>query len=88
MIAAHRGGIDTILIPEENQKDLAEIPQNVKRNLEIIPVGHMDEVLVNALALPDPAAFLREGDHEFDEIFEGPPPRTRGSDLTTPAGVN
>ena len=42
MIAAHRGGIDTILIPKENEKDLAEIPQNIKRDLVIIPVEHMD----------------------------------------------
>ena len=70
MIAAHRGGIETILIPKENEKDLAEIPQNVKRNLDIIPVEHMDEVLVNALAVADPSTFLREGDHEFEDIFD------------------
>jgi ATP-dependent Lon protease len=88
MIAAHRGGIDTILIPKENEKDLAEIPQNVKRNLEIIPVEHMDEVLVNALAVPDPSAFLREGDHEFEDIFDPPAHQAPVPELSTPAGVN
>ena len=88
MIAAHRGGIDTILIPKENEKDLAEIPQNVKRNLEIIPVEHMDEVLVNALAVPDPSAFLREGDHEFEDIFDTPAHQAPIPELSTPAGVN
>ncbi|MDH3520252.1 MAG: endopeptidase La, partial [Myxococcales bacterium] len=70
MIAALRGGIDTILIPKENEKDLVEIPSNVKRNLKIIPVEHMDEVLVAALALAEPQSFLREGAHDFDEILE------------------
>ena len=39
-----------MLIPQENEKDLQDIPDNVKRNLEIIPVGTVDEVLENALA--------------------------------------
>ena len=41
-----------MLIPEENRKDLAEIPANVKEGLEIIPVSHVDEVLARALAEP------------------------------------
>ena len=49
MIAAHRGGIDTLLIPKENEKDLVEIPANIKRNLTIILVEHMDDVLPVAL---------------------------------------
>jgi ATP-dependent Lon protease len=88
MIAAHRGGIDTILIPKENEKDLAEIPQNVKRILEIIPVEHMDEVLLNALAVPDPSTFLREGDHEFEDIFDTSTRQAPVPELSTPAGVN
>jgi ATP-dependent Lon protease len=55
LLAAHRGGIKTVLIPEENVKDLAEIPANVKNNLEIIPVKWIDQVLQNALeSLPKP----------------------------------
>ena len=42
----------TVLIPKENEKDLAEIPDNVKRGLEIVPVGHVDEVLSRALVTP------------------------------------
>jgi ATP-dependent Lon protease len=89
MIAANRGGIDTLLIPKENEKDLVEIPQSVKRNLRIIPVEDMDEVLVNALALPEPGAFLREGDHGFEDIFDTPAHQQAPvPELSTPAGVN
>ena len=49
LLAALRGGIKTVLIPEENVKDLAEIPANVKEGLEIVPVSHVDEVLAQAL---------------------------------------
>jgi ATP-dependent Lon protease len=49
LLAALRGGIKTVLIPEENRKDLAEIPDNVKEGLEIVPVSHVDEVLALAL---------------------------------------
>jgi ATP-dependent Lon protease len=49
LLAALRGGIKTVLIPEENEKDLAEIPDNVKQGLEIIPVSHVREVLKRAL---------------------------------------
>ena len=49
LLAAHRGGIATVLIPEENAKDLAEIPENVKNELEIIPVSDINEVLAHAL---------------------------------------
>jgi ATP-dependent Lon protease len=55
LLAAHRGGIKKVLIPEENAKDLAEISDNVKGGLEIVPVTHMDEVLKHALTRkPDP----------------------------------
>jgi ATP-dependent Lon protease len=49
LLAALRGGIETVLIPQENEKDLAEIPQNIKDGLKIIPVSHVDEVLRLAL---------------------------------------
>ncbi|RCS25859.1 endopeptidase La [Phyllobacterium salinisoli] len=55
LLAALRGGIKTVLIPEENAKDLAEIPDNVKNNLEIIPVSRAGEVLRHALVrMPEP----------------------------------
>ena len=49
LLAALRGGVKTVLIPEENAKDLPEIPDNVKEGLEIIPVGHVSDVLKHAL---------------------------------------
>jgi ATP-dependent Lon protease len=52
LLAALRGGLKTVLIPAENEKDLAEIPDNVKRGLKIIPVNTADEVLLHALAGP------------------------------------
>ncbi|MDP6643517.1 MAG: endopeptidase La [Rhodospirillales bacterium] len=50
LLAAMRGGIKTVLVPKENEKDLAEIPDNVKKALEIIPVTSVEEVLEHALA--------------------------------------
>src|SRR3546814_137757 len=52
LLAALRGGIKMVLIPAENEKDLAEIPTNVKEGLEIISVSHVDEVLARALTAP------------------------------------
>jgi len=49
LLAAHRGGIRVVLIPDENKKDLAEIPQNIKDSIEIKPVKWIDEVLQIAL---------------------------------------
>ncbi len=55
LLAALRGGVKTVLIPEDNAKDLAEIPDNVKSGLEIVPVARMDEVLKHALVRqPEP----------------------------------
>lgn len=50
LLAALRGGVKTVLIPQENEKDLADIPENVKSALTIIPVGNVDEVLKHALS--------------------------------------
>jgi ATP-dependent Lon protease len=52
LLAALRGGIKTVLIPRDNKKDLAEIPDNVKKGMAIIPVGTLDEVLAQALTKP------------------------------------
>ncbi|WP_224823482.1 endopeptidase La [Cognatishimia sp. MH4019] len=63
LLAALRGGIKTVLIPKDNEKDLPEIPDNVKDGLTIIPVGHVSEVLSHALTeVPDPI--------EWDEAAE------------------
>ena len=63
LLAALRGGIKTVLIPEENEKDLADIPDNVKDGLKIIPVKHVSEVLKEAL-VREPEAI------EWDEAAE------------------
>jgi ATP-dependent Lon protease len=89
MIAAHRGGIDTVIIPRENEKDLKEIPANILRDLHVSLVDHMDEVLARALAIDDPARLLHAGDHAIEEIYEVvPPPPVPESELPSPAGVN
>ena len=61
LLAAHRGGIKIVLIPEENTRDLTDIPKNIKQNLDIRPVRWIDEVLEVALQhmpqpLPEPKA--------------------------------
>ncbi|WP_445193245.1 endopeptidase La [Sphingomonas sp. Tas61C01] len=69
LLAALRGGIETVLIPQENEKDLAEIPQNIKDGLTIIPVNHVDEVL--RLALTEPLEAITWTD--ADELAALPP---------------
>jgi ATP-dependent Lon protease len=65
LLAALRGGIKTVFIPEENAKDLPEIPENVKAGLEIVPVAHVREVLARALVRqPQPV----EWDEEAEEL--------------------
>ena len=55
LLAAHRGGIKTVLIPEENAKDLVEINDSIKSELDVTPVSRMDEVLARALTRkPEP----------------------------------
>ena len=65
LLVAHRGGIGTVLIPKENEKDLVEIPENVKKGLEIIPVGTVDEVLSEAL-VREPVPI--EWDEDADKV--------------------
>ena len=55
LLAALRGGIKTVLIPEENVKDLADIPDTVKKGMEIIPVERMDDVVKHAFTTPPEA---------------------------------
>ena len=61
LLAALRGGITKVLIPAENEKDLAEIPANIREGLEIVPVAHVDEVLGHALASADRADRMDRG---------------------------
>jgi ATP-dependent Lon protease len=62
LLAALRGGIETVLIPKENEKDLTEIPQNIRDGLKIVPVTHVDEVLRLALTHPLEAIDWTEAD--------------------------
>ncbi len=63
LLAALRGGIKTVLIPQENEKDLAEIPTNIREGLEIVPVAHVDEVLARALiSVPEAITWTEEDD--------------------------
>jgi ATP-dependent Lon protease len=62
LLAALRGGIKTVLIPEENVKDLAELPANITSGLEIVPVAHVDAVLERALVTMPEAIEWTEAD--------------------------
>ncbi|WP_041550211.1 endopeptidase La [Novosphingobium aromaticivorans] len=74
LLAALRGGIKTVLIPEENRKDLAEIPTNIKEGLEIVPVSHVDEVLARALVTTPEAIEWTEA----DDLATQPAPTVAG----------
>ncbi len=73
-MAALRAGIKTVIIPDENAKDLTEIPDELKNALDILPVSRMDEVLKIAFTRPpQPIAWEEEGVAEAQVV----PPRTR-----------
>jgi ATP-dependent Lon protease len=81
LLAAHRGSISTVLIPLENEKDLAEIPKNIKDKLTIIPVKWIDEVLEHALThmpLPD------EKPQPPEAPAEKPAAEPKGDDVVRP----
>lgn len=72
LLAAHRGGIKIVLIPDENKRDLKEIPDNIKSDLEIIPVKWIDEVLAIALQrMPEPLSEELESDLKNDSDSGG-----------------
>ncbi|HEX7125653.1 MAG TPA: endopeptidase La [Thermodesulfobacteriota bacterium] len=58
VLAAHRGGIKTVLVPKENEKDIKEIPPAILKQVNLVLVDHMDEVLRRALVVPDPEKFF------------------------------
>jgi ATP-dependent Lon protease len=93
LLAAHRNKMRTVLVPRENEKDLKEVPQIVKDELRIVLVGHMDEVLREALRLDDPDSLFgkrkspvveyRESSEPSDEEPDSDvllPPQTTGDD--------
>ncbi|MBI2501235.1 MAG: endopeptidase La [Deltaproteobacteria bacterium] len=70
-LAAHRGGIKTIIIPKENEKDLEEIPKKILNDMNFILADHMDQVLKNALVLKDPEALFKT---KGEDVLLPPPP--------------
>ncbi|MDB4955375.1 MAG: ATP-dependent protease La [Myxococcales bacterium] len=75
ILAAHRAGVTTVLFPDDNQKDIKDVPEAVLAAMVVIPVKHMDEVLRHALAHPQPEEFLREPSLVVDwRIVETMPP--------------
>jgi ATP-dependent Lon protease len=78
LLAALRAGITTVFIPKENEKDLAEIPDNVKKHLKLVPVADVDEVIAQALVSP-PVAIEWE---EPAEPVAPPPPEQPAASLT------
>ena len=82
LLAAHRGGITTVLIPEENKKDLKEIPDNIIKKLDIIPVRWIDEALAVALQYIPTAIENNEIDQERKQSQEQEDKNSKGSGLT------
>lgn len=62
LLAAHRGGIQKVLIPEENKKDIKDIPTNIQNQIEIVTVGHMDEVLSHTLVPKERKSVFKTSD--------------------------
>jgi ATP-dependent Lon protease len=75
LLAAHRGGIKTVILPAENEKDLAEIPGKIKKNLKVIFVRHMDEVISAAIEMPEGAK-----EQKPDPLPGKPPAAPEGED--------
>jgi len=80
LLAALRGGITTVLIPSENEKDIAELPESVKQGLEIVPVSHVDEVLARALTEPvSPIEWSDADEHAVEPVIPATPPDGEGA---------
>ena len=69
VLAAHRGGIKTVLLPKENEKDIEEIPAQILKGVTLIKVEHMDDVLKQALVLDDPEAFFNQKKADDGSLF-------------------
>jgi len=77
-IAAHRAGIKTVLLPKDNAKDIPELPERVRQDLELIPVGHLDEVVAVALLEPvGPPMKIGEGEKTAEPVVV--PPAANGN---------
>jgi ATP-dependent Lon protease len=86
ILAAHRAGISTFILPDKNLKDLEEVPQKVRRQMEMVPVGDVDAVLAVALRPP-----LNVGDNKPEPAPETPPvskPRVQRRQGSVGTGVH
>ncbi len=72
-IAAHRAGIKTVLLPKDNAKDIPELPERIRQDLELLPVGHLDEVIAVALLEPvEPPFKVSEPEKAPDTLIVPP----------------
>lgn len=83
VLAAHRGGIKTVLIPLENEKDIREIPPVILKSVGLELVDHMDQVLCKALVIPDRENFLHRSPREFEEESKPVPPLAESEPSST-----
>ncbi|MGE0680829.1 MAG: endopeptidase La [Candidatus Binatia bacterium] len=83
ILAAHRGGIKEIIVPLENEKDLQEVPTTILREVKIKTVEHMDDVLRQALLLPDPNAFLTKKEQNLQKttLYPTEPQETPSAEI-------
>jgi ATP-dependent Lon protease len=83
ILAAHRGGIKEVIIPLENEKDLQEVPATILREVKIKTVEHMDDVLRQALLLPDPNAFLVKKEQKLQKttLYPTEPQETPAAEI-------
>ena len=72
LLAAQRGGIKTVLIPKENEKDLADIPENVKSDLTILPISYVDEALAAALTVKPSGIIVEEAENMLTDERSSP----------------
>ncbi len=90
LLAAHRGGMSTVLVPKENRKDLREVPRRVLKGLRIVLVDHMDDVLREALAVDEPDRMFGPRrlvmEYRGGEFFEEKVPQVAATAVSVPDG--
>jgi ATP-dependent Lon protease len=82
VLAAHRGLIKRVLIPKENAKDIKEIPAKILKEVDLILVEHMDEVLKQALAVDDPEKLFKKPEEAVDKVVSSPEPAAPQDEIT------
>jgi ATP-dependent Lon protease len=85
ILAAHRGGIKKVIIPKENEKDLRDIPGSVLKQVEVVSVEHMDEVLGHALIVPEGKTLFKNSDVPLGVAASGEP---SGEGAEQPQSIN